>query len=258
VTEGLPTTQDDPRLQGWYHTVELGNGLVSNGMFDHRSVIDNYGIPQSLKGKTCLDIATGDGFFAFELERRGADRVVAVDVPSIGACDWVPRMRTRLGDAANNRSWPAHFRIAHAMRGSAVEYRPASVYDLSPYTIGTFDVVFCGSLLLHLQNPLGALAAIRSITNEMLVIETAVDPTFEAAPDQALMSFGYPTEEAEAGEGNSYWVFSTAALCKMLKYADFPITEPQGVFLLPPRGPWGNAVVAYTDTPAHQSWTGHP
>lgn len=254
--ENLPTSPEDPRLEGWYHTVELGNGLVSKGIFDHRSVIDRYGIPQSLKGKTCLDVATGDGFFAFELERRGAERVVAVDVPSIGACDWVPRMRTRLGDSANNRSWPAHFRLAHAMRGSSVEYRPASVYDLSPYNVGTFDVVFCGSLLLHLQNPLGALAAIRSVTNEMLVIETAVDPKFEATPDLPLMSFGYPVAEDEPGETNSYWIFSTNALCKMLTYADFRIIQPQGIFMLPPVGPWGNSVVAYTDVPSHQTWSG--
>jgi len=256
--QDLPTSQDDPRLDGWYHTVDLGNGLVSKGIFDHRSVIDQYGIPQSLKGKTALDIATGDGFFAFELERRGAERVVAVDVPTIGECDWMPRMKARLGDSATNRAWPAHFRMAHAMRGSGVEYRAASVYDLSPYNVGTFDVVFCGSLLLHLQNPLGALAAIRSVTNEMLVIETAVLPSFEAVPDQPLMSFGYPAEEEEPGEGNSYWVFSTCALRKMLAYADFPITEPQNVFFLPPNGPIGSSVVAYTNKPAHQTWTGMP
>jgi tRNA (mo5U34)-methyltransferase len=256
--DGLPTSPDDPRLAGWYHTIELGNGLVSKGMFDHRTVIDRYGIPESLEGKTALDVATGDGFFAFELERRGAERVVAVDVPTIGDCDWMPRMRTRLGDSATVRSWPAHFRLAHAMRGSKVEYRAASVYDLSPYTIGTFDLVFCGSLLLHLQNPLGALTAIRSVTNEMLVIETAVNPVFEQTPDEPLASFGYPVPEDEPGERNSYWVFSTCALRRMLAYADFPVTAPQGVFLLPPSGPWGSSVVAYPSGEAGRAWTGEP
>ncbi|MDQ4068314.1 MAG: methyltransferase domain-containing protein [Actinomycetota bacterium] len=253
--EDLPTSQDDPRLDGWYHTVELGDGLVSKGMFDHRSVVDCYGLPASLKGKTVLDVATANGFFAFEMERRGAESVLAVDVPSIGECDWMPRIRTRLRDSANVRAWSAQFRLAHAMRGSRVEYRAVSVYDLSPYTVGTFDVVFCGSLLLHLQHPLGALAALRSVTNEMLVIETAVDPAFEEVPDKPLMSFGYPGEEAEPGERNSYWMFSTCALRKMLRYADFPVAEPQGVFLLPPSGPWVSSVVAYPG-PSPQRWTG--
>lgn len=246
--DGLPTSNDDPRLDDWYHTVDLGHGLVSKGVFDHRSVVDRYGIPPSLTGRTVLDVATGDGFFAFELERRGAERVVAVDVPSVGDCDWMPRMRPLLGDAAKDRSWPNHFRMAHAMRGSRVEYRALSVYDLSPYTVGMFDVVFCGSLLLHLQNPLAALAAIRSVTNDMLIVETAVNPAFEHTGEPTL-SFGLPGVEQEPGEGNSYWMFSTAALQKMLAYADFPRTEPQGVFLLPPNGPFGTSVVAYTTSP---------
>ena len=96
-SQDLPTRPDDPRLQGWYHTIVLGNGLVSKGAYDLRSVVDCYGIPKSLRGKEVLDVATGDGFFAFEMEQRGADRVVAIDVARVGDCDWTPRMRSLLG-----------------------------------------------------------------------------------------------------------------------------------------------------------------
>ena len=58
----LPTSQNDPRLQNWYHTIELGNGLVSRGAYDHRPVVDRYGIPSSLVGKTALDIAREGNF----------------------------------------------------------------------------------------------------------------------------------------------------------------------------------------------------
>ncbi len=75
--DNLPTQPDDPRLDQWYHTIDLGNGLTTRGIFDHRSVVHCYGLPESLEGKTCLDVGTGDGFFAFEMERRGAARVVA-------------------------------------------------------------------------------------------------------------------------------------------------------------------------------------
>ena len=242
----LPTTADDPRLDGWYHTIELGNGLVSRGHFDHRSVIDCYGIPRSLEGMTALDVGTGDGFFAFEMERRGAERVVAIDVARVADCDWVPRMRSRLGALADIQTWPDHFRMAHAMRGSKVEYRPCSVYDLSPYTVGTFDVVFCGSLLVHLQNPLLALHRIRSVTKELAVIETAVDEVGEAQPgNRPALSFGALGPEGEAGESNTFWLCTTAAVRRMLEYADFAATVPQGVFLLPPGGPMATSVVAY-------------
>ena len=245
--EDLPTSPDDPRLDGWYHTIDLGNGLLPKARFDHRSIVDCYDIPKSLKGKTVLDVATADGFFAFEMERRGADRVVAMDVARLGDCDWVPRMKVQIGAIYDNSSWPARFRLAHAMRNSKVEYKPCSVYDLSPYTVGTFDIVFCGDLLLHLQHPMAALHAIRSVTRDMAIIETVLDPSLEEAfPGQPILRFGYPGEEVQAGENNSYWMFTTSALQKMLAYADFPDTEPQGSFLLPPTGPTGTAVVAYT------------
>ncbi len=64
----------------WYHTLELGDGVVTKGMFDHRPHLDHYPIPADLSGKRCLDVATMDGFWAFEMERRGAASVVALDL----------------------------------------------------------------------------------------------------------------------------------------------------------------------------------
>jgi tRNA (mo5U34)-methyltransferase len=242
-SQELPTRPEDPRLEGWYHTIELGNGLVSKGAFDLRSVVDRYGIPASLKGKEVLDVATGDGFFAFEMEDRGAERVVAIDVARVGDCDWTPRMRSLIGPFAGNDAWPAHFRMAHRMRRSQVEYRHCSVYDLSPYTVGTFDVVFCGSLLVHLQSPLLALHAIRSVTRELAIIETAAIPELdEKFPGRPLLSFGYQGEEATPGENTAYWILSTAALEAMMRYAAFD-PEPQGTFALPPVGSIATAVV---------------
>lgn len=230
----LPTRQDDPRLDGWYHTIDLGHGLTSRGYYDLRPVVDRYGIPTSLRGMEVLDVGTGDGFFAFEMERRGADRVTAIDVARIGDCDFVPHMQARLGGYADSDHWPRHFRMAAAMRGSRVRYQHCSVYDLSPYTVGTFDLVFCGSLLLHLQNPLQALHAIRSVTREMAIVESAIDPEFEEKfPGRPLVSFGYQGEETNPGENTAYWILSGAALDKMLRYAGFTDVEPQGTFALP-------------------------
>jgi tRNA (mo5U34)-methyltransferase len=242
----LPTTPDDPRLKGWYHTIDLGGGMVTEGAFDHRPVVDSFGLPESLAGKEVLDVGTADGFFAFEMERRGAERVVALDLARTGDCDWVPRMRHRLADGYDNAAWPSRFRMAHAMRGSNVDYRFGSVYDLSPYTVGTFDLVFCGSLLIHLQNPLGALHAIRSVTRETAIIEVAVEAALEEhLSDRPLVSFGYPAEEDEPGQFNSYWVFTTTAIRRMLAYADFPVTEHIGSFALPPMGLRVTAVAAH-------------
>jgi tRNA (mo5U34)-methyltransferase len=241
ASANLPKQQDDPRLQGWYHTIELGPGLVSRGAYDHRTIVDRYGIPASLRGKTALDIGTWDGFWAFELERRGADKVVAIDVANIAGFDWLPAMRAQLGDSGQRES---NFALAHAMRGSRVERFVCSVYELSPETVGTFDVVFCGDVLLHLFNPLQALINIRSVTREMAIIQSSVDSEIERNhPDKPWLSFGLRKSEKVLGSECSYWFFNTRALREIMEYAGFEETVPQKPFSIPPQGVAATCVI---------------
>jgi tRNA (mo5U34)-methyltransferase len=231
----LPTDPSDARLDHWYHTIELQPGVVTRGVFNHRPVAHRFGLPASLAGKTALDVGTADGFWAFEMEHRGADRVTAIDVARLGQSDLLPLVRARWPQARlDNTQWPQRFATAHRSRGSRVEYKTCSVYDLAPDTVGTFDVVFCGSLLLHLFDPLKALINIRSVTRELAVIETAAaDPDLERQyPDRPVMMFGVRDHEAAPGENVTYWRFSSKALCDMLIYAGFRTVEPQGVFNL--------------------------
>src|SRR5439155_16266083 len=76
----------------WYHTLELAPGVVTEGMFDHRPYVDRYRLPADLRGRRVLEVGTFDGFWAFELERRGA-RVTAIDVDRVEHYDWPPRLR---------------------------------------------------------------------------------------------------------------------------------------------------------------------
>lgn len=235
-SKNLPTSNDDPRLQGWYHTIELGNGLISKGIFDHRSVVDLFGIPKSLEGMRVLDVATADGFFAFEMERRGAAEVVAIDVNRLAECDWVPRMvRPDMASIREAQDWKNRFQIAHALLDSAVERVHCSVYDLSPDIVGTFDLVFCGDLLLHLQCPLQALHGIRSVTKGSAIIETPYDHQLETAfPDEPYLRFGSRHVETDLGSTNTFWLMNTRALEDMMLYADFASVGPFGKFVVPP------------------------
>lgn len=240
--QSFPVTPDDPRLQNWYHTIELGPGLVSQAMYDHRPVVDRYGLPESLAGKTALDVGTFDGFWAFEMERRGAAEVTAIDVPRLSDFDWLPSAREQLDGRGDIES---HFVLAHAMRRSRVNRRMCSVYDLSPETVGVFDVVFCGDLLLHLFNPFQALMNIRSVTREMVIVQSSVDEAIETLhPGAPWLSFGHRTFERVLGENCTYWLFSTRALEEMMLYAGFRKTEPRGTFTIP-RGPLSTAVVGF-------------
>jgi len=83
--------------------------------------------PASLAGLRCLDVGTMDGFWAFELERRGAGEVVAIDP----------------ADEAGPHG-PRNFRLAADLIGSRARYRDLSAYDLDPRDVGAFDLIVMG------------------------------------------------------------------------------------------------------------------
>jgi tRNA (mo5U34)-methyltransferase len=150
---------------GWYHTQELAPGLVTPGMFDLRPYVDRYGIPDELSGKRVLDVGTFEGFWAFELERRGAE-VTAIDVDRIQDLDWPPRLRPE-EDGRRGEG----FELARAALGSAVDRVGLSVYDATPEGLGgTFDLVFCGSVLIHLRDPMLALERMAGLCRGQLIL----------------------------------------------------------------------------------------
>src|SRR5688500_18530296 len=120
-------------------------------MFDLRSFVDRYGLPD-VTGMRVLDVGTFDGFWAFELERRGGT-VTSLDIDRIQQLDWPPRLRP-----AEDGPRGQTFRIAHEALGSSVERVGCSIYEATPDQLGgKFDLVFCGSVLIHLRDPMLAL-----------------------------------------------------------------------------------------------------
>src|SRR3954471_15071437 len=142
----------------WYHTMELAPGVVTPGWLDTRPVAAKVPLPPSLAGLRCLDVATFNGFWAFEMERRGAAEVVAIDVLDPARWDWPVGSEAEVREAIGERHAGGRgFQIAKRELGSAVERVERSVYELDPDEDGTFDVVYLGSLLVHLRDPVGAL-----------------------------------------------------------------------------------------------------
>ena len=181
----------------WYHTMEVASGVVTPGWFDLRPVLDVMPWPD-VRGKRCLDVGTWDGHLAFELERRGASEVVATDIESHEDWDW-PMALLERGARTQEELTGAEkglgFRVASKVMGSSVERRPINVYDIGPEVVGEFDVVVCGSLLLHLRDPLRALAAIRSVTRgHFLSAETIDLPLSVAQPRRPAMRLDAVTD----------------------------------------------------------------
>lgn len=175
----LEVKQEIQKYQ-WYHTIDLGHGLVTPGQYDHRPLLKHYGLPTDLTGKTVLDIGPAHGFFAFEFENRGAMRVVTIELPHWSAHDGSPAVKASFErdqvDTKNKDYLHNALEFAIKVRNSKVERMFCNIYDVNSTTTGTFDIVFCGSLLIHLTDPLRALYAIRSVTREYAIIVTPIDP----------------------------------------------------------------------------------
>jgi SAM-dependent methyltransferase len=148
----------------WYHTLALPGGELTPGQVDLRAVAAKV-LPADLRGRRALDVGTFDGFWAFELERRGAE-VVAIDVDDVAASQTPPNHRELLlreGELFGVKLGRG-FGIAAELLGSRAQRITCDVTELTPETIGgPVDVVFMGALLLHLRDPVGALERIAGV-----------------------------------------------------------------------------------------------
>jgi len=161
----------------WYHTIDLGNGLITPGTSFSDERLACLKIPGDLTGLSVLDIGAWDGMISFECERRGAARVVALDSYVWGAeCKGSGR----------------GFDFAKRVLNSKVEKCVCEVQDISP-VIGMFDVVIFYQILYHMRHPLLCLEKIAAITKPggLMVFESVVDMLEITRPAMAF----YPGTE---------------------------------------------------------------
>jgi tRNA (mo5U34)-methyltransferase len=205
---------------GWYHTLALPGGVVTDGFFDTLAALPSSGMPERLDGKRCLDVGTCDGFWAFEMERRGAAEVVGIDLDDPVLRDWPDLGISEAVRGAGADRSKRTFALAAEAIGSKVERRLVSIYDVSPELLGTFDFVFIGSLLLHLRDPVGALMAVRSVCEGELLSMDAVSPSLtRAMPTRPVASLSRRPEPR-------WWTCNRIGLATMVERAGF---EPQSV-----------------------------
>jgi tRNA (mo5U34)-methyltransferase len=216
----------------WYHTMELAPGVVTPGWFDLRPVVDKLPWPD-VRGKRCLDVGTYDGFLAFEMERRGAAEVIAIDVDDHREWDWPARWRAtgaaRLAELAGPEKGVG-FRVAASALGSKVGRRGVSVYDVAEAGLGEFDVVVCGSLLVHLRDHVRAIEAIRHVCTGEFMSSEVIDLRLTLLhPKQPYARFDGTTELCQ------WWTPNVAGLARMVTSAGFdvvrtikPYADPHG------------------------------
>jgi len=192
----------------WFHTIDLGHGVVTKGADNSPDRLVRIQMPADLAGRSVLDVGAWDGFYSFEAERRRAARVVAADHYAWHGEGW----GTGLGKAG--------FELARAALNSRVEDVDIDVMDLAPERVGAFDVVLFLGVLYHLRDPLLALERVSSVTTHMLILETVVDMVGISRPAAAF----YPARELNDDPTN-WWGPNQAAVSGMLRSVGFARVE---------------------------------
>jgi tRNA (mo5U34)-methyltransferase len=195
-------------------------------------------LPQNLTGMTVLDIGCNAGFYSMEMKRRGANRVLGIDI---------------------DEHYLRQARFAAEVENLDVEFRQFAVWDIAK--LGErFDIVLFMGVLYHLRHPLLALDLIHEhVARHLLLFQSMqrgsrdivpVAPDYDFNADAPFAEPGYPKmhfiEKSYSHDETNWWIPNRACVEAMLRSSGFSIeAQPEDeVYLcrwrpiaMPPDGP---------------------
>ena len=209
-------------LGDWFHNIDLGGVQTAPDHFlgDYPAVKWRRfadALPTDLRSKTVLDIGCNAGFHSIEMKRRGADRVVGIDLEDM---------------------YLEQARFAANLCGVELELRKLSVYDVAE--LGErFDIVLFMGVLYHLRHPLLALDLIREhVVKDLFVFQSLQRGSPEVEPLQENYPFweygvfdrpGFPRlhfiENRFSDDQTNWWIPNRACSEAMLRSAGFEIID---------------------------------
>ena len=217
-------------LSPWFQNMNLGGHWTAPDHFLGNYPADKFSrfadaLPRDLTGRTVLDIGCNAGFYAIEMKRRGADRVVGID---------------------EDERYLAQARLACEVTGCEVELHRLSVYDVA--RLGErFDVVLFMGVLYHLRHPLLALDLIHAhVSRDKMVFQSLQRGSTEVAELREDYAFeeenlfhnpGFPrlhfVEREYAHDWTNWWIPNRACAEAMLRAAGFLIERriPEDIYI---------------------------
>jgi tRNA (mo5U34)-methyltransferase len=236
----METIQENVKKLGkWFHNIDLHGVKTAPDHFlgDYPNVKFKrfaQAIPQDLRGKTVLDIGCNAGFYSFEMKRRGAERVVAID---------------------SDERYLAQARYASKILEADIEFKNMSVYDIA--VLGEqFDIVIFMGVFYHLRHPLLALDLLyESVVKDMLIFQSMQRGVDEIEPLQSDYNFsetgiferpGFPQmyfiEDRYSQDPTNWWIPNRAGMEAMLRSAGFEIIDhPEKEVYICQRGKLGDS-----------------
>jgi tRNA (mo5U34)-methyltransferase len=209
-------------LGEWFHNINLRGVQTAPDHFlgDYPAIKWQqfaHAIPQNLTGRSVLDVGCNAGFYAIEMKRRGAARVLAVD---------------------SDERYLAQGRFAAEVADVEVEFRQMSVYQL-PSLHERFDVVLFMGVLYHLRHPLLALDILHEhVAKDLLIFQSmlrgssthrAFERDYEFWQRDHFRDEAYPAmyfvEHKYAHDPTNWWIPNRACAEAMLRSAGFDIID---------------------------------
>ena len=234
-------------LGPWFHNIDLAGVATAPEHFlgDYPAIKWRrfaHALPADLSGRTVLDIGCNGGFYAIEMKRRNAARVLAIDI---------------------DEDYLRQARFAADVVGLNIDFAQMSVYDVASLN-ERFDLVLFLGVLYHLRHPLLALDLIRDhVVRDLFVCQSMQrgDPTEarfeEDYPFEETAVFERPNfprlafiEHCYAGDDTNWWIPNRACTAAMLRSAGFVIDSnpEEEVFICRP-GPAASQRAVYPARP---------
>lgn len=209
------------KLGDWFHNIDLFGvptapnhylGDFPNIKWQHISGA----LPEDLSGAEVLDIGCNGGFYSIEMKRRGARRVLGIDVD----------------DRYLNQA-----RFAAQTLGLEIDFEKRSVYEVDQIA-GQFDYVFFMGVFYHLRYPVFALDKVvqtirpegRLIFQSMLRGSTEVKQWAENYHFWEAEQFNDPSypsmyfvENSYANDQTNWWIPNRAAAEAVLRSSGLEI-----------------------------------
>lgn len=171
-------------------------------------------IPQDLSGASVLDVGCNAGFYCLELKKRGACRVLGVDVDD---------------------RYLSQARFAAGVLDLDIEFEKCSVYDVDEIP-GQFDYVLFMGVFYHLRYPMFALDKVITKVRGKLIFQTMVRGSLVSpelhedyhfwnkdvfrSPDFPCMYF---IEKKYAGDPTNWWIPNHGGMEAMLRSSGLEI-----------------------------------
>jgi tRNA (mo5U34)-methyltransferase len=212
-------------LGWWYHNIDLGHGIWTNpndpmayNPETRWDLIERY-IPHNLAGKTVLDLGCNSGYFSLMMKKRGADRVLGIDMRD----HWI-KQATFLAEV---------YKLD-------VDFRVDDVYHFCLTNRELFDYVLFLGLFYHLRHPLLVLDHVAAITRGFLYLvsvvrgyvgggELHIQNNYSRHEQDVFKHEAFPKmffiEKCYNNDSSNWWFPNEPGLLAVLRSAGFEVAD---------------------------------